>query len=109
MAVVVRRFDVFLVSLDPTVGSEIQKSRPCLIISPDEMNRHIQTVVIAPMTTRGRKYPTRVACEFQGTQGQIVLDQIRTVDKSRLLRKFGRLDSRTQRNVLAVLQEMFSP
>jgi mRNA interferase MazF len=109
MAVVVRRFDVFLVSLDPTVGSEIQKSRPCLIISPDEMNRYIQTVIIAPMTTRGRKYPTRIACEFQRKQGQIVLDQIRTVDKARLLRKLGRIDNQTQIDVLSVLQEMFSP
>jgi mRNA interferase MazF len=109
MAVVVRRFDVFLVSLDPTVGSEIQKSRPCLIISPDEMNRHIQTVIIAPMTSRGRKYPTRIACEFQRKQGHIVLDQIRTVDKARLLRKLGRIDNQTQIEVLSVLQEMFSP
>jgi mRNA interferase MazF len=109
MAVVVRRFEVFLVSLDPPVGREIQKSRPCLIISPDEMNRHIQTVIIAPMTTRGRKYPTRIACEFQHKQGQIVLDQIRTVDKARLLRKLGRIDHQTQIEVLSVLQEMFSP
>ena len=109
MAVVVRRFDVLLVNPDPTVGSEIQKSRPCLIISPDEMNRHIQTVIIAPMTTRGRKYPTRIACEFQRKQGQIVLDQIRTVDKARLIRKLGRVDNQTQIEVLSVLQEMFSP
>lgn len=109
MAVVVRRFDVFLVSLDPTVGSELQKSRPCLIISPDEMNRHIQTVIIAPMTTRGKKFPTRIACEFQSKQGHIVLDQIRTVDKARLLRKLGRIDDPTQIEVLSVLQEMFSP
>jgi mRNA interferase MazF len=109
MAVVVRRFDVFLVSLDPTVGSEIQNSRPCLIISPDEMNRHIQMVIIAPMTTRERKYPTRIACEFQRKQGQIVLDQIRTVDKARLLRQLGRIDNQTQIEVLSVLQEMFNP
>ncbi|MGH8063989.1 MAG: type II toxin-antitoxin system PemK/MazF family toxin [Candidatus Entotheonellia bacterium] len=109
MAVVVTRFDVFLVSLDPTVGSEIQKSRPCLIISPDEMNRHIRTVIIAPMTTQGRKYPTRIACEFQGKQGQIVLDQLRTVDKSRLLRKLGRINGQTQMNVLSVLHDMFAP
>ena len=88
---VVQRFEVYLVSLDPTVGSEIQKSRPCLIISPDEMNRYINTVIITPMTTRGRDYPTRVPCTFQGRQGQIVLDQIRTVDKTRLLRKLGRI------------------
>jgi mRNA interferase MazF len=109
VAVVVTRFDVFLVSLDPTVGSEIQKSRPCLITSPDEMNRHIRTVIIAPMTTKGRSYPTRVACDFQGKQGQIVLDQIRTVDKSRLLRKLGRIDSQTQMKVLSVLHDMFAP
>ena len=109
MAVVVKRFEVFLVSLDPTIGREIQKSRPCLIISPDEMNRHIKTVIIAPMTTQGRRYPTRVVCEFQGKQGQIVLDQIRTVAKARLLRRLGRIDSETQMKVLAVLQEMFSP
>ena len=106
---VVRRFDVFLVTLDPTVGSEIQKSRPCLIISPDEMNRHIRTVIIAPMTTKGRSYPTRVACEFQGKQGQIVLDQIRTVDKSRLTRKLGRIDRQTQAKVLSVLHDLFAP
>ena len=82
---VVHRFEVYLVSLDPTVGSEIQKSRPCLVISPDEMNRYIHTVIIAPMTTRGRDYPSRVSCEFQGRQGQVVLDQIRTVDKARPL------------------------
>ena len=106
---VVQRFEVYLVSLDPTVGSEIQKSRPCLIISPDEMNRHINTVIIAPMTTRGRDYPTRVSCTFQGKQGQIVLDQIRTVDKTRLMRKLGRITPPTQRAVLAILQNMFAP
>jgi len=107
--VVVRRFDVYLVSLDPTVGTEIQKTRPCLIVSPDEMNQYIRTVMVAPMTTRGRHYPTRVLCEFQGKQGQIVLDQMRTVDKSRLVRRLGRLDEATQQEVLAVLQEMFAP
>ena len=106
---VVRRFDVYLVSLDPTVGTEIQKTRPCLIVSPDEMNQYIRTVMVAPMTTRGRHYPTRVFCEFQGKQGQIVLDQMRTVDKSRLVRRLGRLDEATQQEVLAVLQEMFAP
>jgi len=100
---------VYLVSLDPTVGTEIQKTRPCLIVSPDEMNQHIRTVLVAPMTTRGRHYPTRVLCEFQGKQGQIVLDQMRTVDKSRLVRRLGRLDEATQQEVLAVLQEMFAP
>lgn len=109
MAVVVQRFEVYLVSLDPTVGSEMQKSRPCLVISPDEMNRHINTVIVAPMTTQGRAYPTRVPCTFQGRQGQVVLDQIRTVDKSRLITKLGRISRQTQRAVLAVLHDMFLP
>jgi len=78
---VTSRFDVILISLDPTRGSEIRKTRPCLVISPDEMNDHIRTVIVAPMTTKGKPYPTRVPCTFQGKRGQIVLDQIRTVDK----------------------------
>jgi len=105
----VGRFDVYLVNLDPTVGSEIKKTRPCLIVSPDEMNRHIRTVIIAPMTTKGRQYPTRVPCRFQGKAGQVVLDQIRTVDAARLVRKLGRLDANTGVKVLAVLGEMFAP
>jgi mRNA interferase MazF len=105
---VIERFDVYLVILDPTVGSEIEKTRPCVIISPDEMNRHIATVIVAPMTTKGRSYPTRVACTIQGKEGQVVLDQIRTVDKSRLARKLGRLEVKSQREVLSVLAEMFS-
>jgi mRNA interferase MazF len=105
---IVQRFDVFLVNLDPTVGSEIRKTRPCLVISPDEMNRWIRTVIVAPMTTKSRSYPTRVACEFQGKQGQVVLDQIRTVDKKRLVRKLGRMDQPTQVAVLATLAEMFA-
>ena len=104
---VVNRFDVYLVNLDPTIGSEIRKTRPCVIISPDEMNRWIRTVIVAPMTTKGQSYPTRVFCEFQGKGGQVVLDQIRTVDKSRLVRKLGRLKKPTQEKVLAVLAEMF--
>jgi mRNA interferase MazF len=105
---VIRRFDVFLVNLDPTVGSEIQKTRPCLIISPDEMNPSIATVIVAPMTTRRRDYPTRIACTFQDKEGQIVLDQIRTVDKTRLVRKLGQLSAAAQREVLAKLAEMFA-
>lgn len=104
---VIKRFDVFLVNLDPTVGSEIQKTRPCVVISPDESNRHIATVTIAPMTTRGTTYPTRVPCKFQGKDGQVVLDQIRTVDKVRLPRRLGRLNIAEQKQVLAVLAEMF--
>lgn len=105
---VVNRFEVYIVILDPTIESEIQKTRPCLIISPDEMNHHIATVIVAPMTTKGRSYPTRVACTFQGKEGQVILDQIRTVDKSRLARKLGQIDDETQREVLSVLDEMFS-
>jgi mRNA interferase MazF len=103
------RFDVYLVNLDPTVGSGIKKTRPCLVVSPDEMNRHIQTVIVAPMTTKGRQYPTRVPCRFRGKAGQIVLDQIRTVDAARMARKLGRLDAVTGGKVLAVLGEMFAP
>ena len=103
-----KRFDVYLVSLDPTLGSEIKKTRPCVIVSPDEMNRHISTVIIAPMTTKGRDYPTRVACRFQGKRGQIVLDQIRTIDKARLVKRLGRIAPSFQGSVLAMLAEMFA-
>ena len=106
---VVKRFDVYLINLDPTIGSEIQKTRPCLVISPDEMNRFIRTVIVAPMTTKGAAYPTRVSCKFQGKQGQVVLDQIRTVDKSRLVRRLGKVDKQIQTDVLSVLSEMFAP
>ena len=105
---VVKRFDVFLVNLDPTIGSEIKKTRPCLVVSPDEMNRHIRTVIVAPMTTRGVSYPTRVSCKFKGKQGQIVLDQLRTVDRLRLVRKLGSLSRQVQEPVLTVLTEMFA-
>jgi len=103
-----KRFDVYLVNLDPTIGKEIKKTRPALIISPDEMNNHISTIIIAPMTTKGRSYPSRVFCRFQGKDGQIILDQIRTVDKIRLIKKLGRIDKKTSSKVLSVLQEMFS-
>ena len=106
---VAHRFDVHLVNLDPTVGSEIQKTRPCVIISPDEMNRFIRTVIVAPLTTHGRPYPTRVSCAFEGKQGQIVLDQLRTVDKSRLVRRLGQIDSDTQSTLLSALAELFAP
>lgn len=108
MGVVVKRFDVFLVNLDPTVGSEIQKTRPCVVISPDEMNRHIATVIVAPMTTKGQPYPTRVVCQFQGKDGQIVLDQIRTVDKTRLVKQLGQLSLNEQKAILDTLAEMFA-
>ena len=105
---VVKRFEVYQVNLDPTIGSEIQKTRACLIISPDEMNNHIATVIVAPMTTKGRDYPTRIPCMFEGKEGQVVLDQIRTVDKARLVKKLGRISASTQKEVLAVLMELFA-
>ncbi len=108
MGLVAKRFEVFLVNLDPTVGSEIQKMRPCVVISPDEMNRNIATVIIAPMTTKGKMYPTRIVCQFQGKEGQIVLDQIRTVDKTRLVKKLGKISQDEQRLVLDTLAELFA-
>jgi len=106
---VVKRFDIFLINLDPTIGSEIRKARPCLIISPDEMNNFIATVIIAPMTTKGRDYPTRVPCTFKRKSAQIVLDQIRTVDKIRLIKKLGSIDVDSQEKVFSTLAEMFAP
>lgn len=105
----VNRFEVYLVNLEPTVGSEIKKTRPCLVVSPDEINHNLRTVIVAPMTTKGRAYPTRVSCRFKGKNGQVVLDQIRTVDQVRLVRRLGRIDSKTAAAVLDVLQEMFQP
>jgi mRNA interferase MazF len=106
---VVNRFEVYLVNLDPTVGSEIRKTRPCLVVSPDEINHYLRTVIVAPMTTRGQERLMRVACRFKGRDGQVVLDQIRTVDRGRLLKKLGRLNRKTSTKVLEVLQEMFAP
>jgi len=104
----VKRFDVWLVNLDPTIGSEIKKTRPCLIVSPDEMNRYIATVIVAPMTTKGRPYPTRVPCRFQGKAGQIVLDQLRTVDKVRLVTRLGQISTQAQEATLTILAAMFA-
>ncbi len=108
MAMVVKRFDVYLINLDPTVGSEIQKTRPCLVISPDEINRNIRTVIIAPMTSDHKNYPTRVPCTFRKKQAQIVLDQIRTVDKKRLIKKLGTIDSKSQLDTISILQRLFA-
>ena len=108
MGMEVSRFCVVLVELDPTVGSEIRKTRPCLIISPDEMNRYISTVIVAPMTTKGKGCPTRISCSFQGKQGQIVLDQIRTIDKTRIKKVLGKIDKRTQKKVFSTLYSLFS-
>ena len=102
------RFGVFLISLDPTMGSEIKKTRPCVVISPNEMNRHLRTVIIAPMTTKSRSYPSRIAIRFQKKEGEIVLDQIRTVDKSRLVKYLGTIDEASAKEVLVVLSKMFA-
>ena len=104
-----RRFEVWRVTLDPTLGSEIRKTRPCLVISPDEMNRHIRTVMVAPLTSAGRACPTRVACEFAGKRSRIVLDQLRTMDRARLVKRLGVVGEPLRNQVLGVLQEMFSP
>ncbi|MBI2421321.1 MAG: type II toxin-antitoxin system PemK/MazF family toxin [Candidatus Hydrogenedentes bacterium] len=108
MGMVVKRFDVYLVCLDPTVGAEIQKTRPCLVVSPDEMNLNIRTALIAPMTSKGRDYPTRVSCRFEGKDGQIVLDQLRTVDKTRIVKRLGRIAPATQKLVLQGLAALFA-
>ena len=104
------RFDVFLVflvSLDPSQGSDIKKIRPCVVISPDEMNRYIKTLIVAPMTSKIRNYPTRIPMVFEGQKGSIVLDQIRTINKSRIIKKLGILDSKTTSLVLETLEKMF--
>lgn len=105
---VVNRFEVHLVTLDPTRGSEIGKTRPCLIVSPDEMNRHVRTVLIAPIMAGGKAYPTRVPVTFRGREALIVLDRLRTVDKERLVKALGSVDADAQDRVIAVLQEMFA-
>jgi mRNA interferase MazF len=102
------RGNVHLVGLDPTLGSEIKKTRPCLIVSPDELNQHLRTVIVAPMTTGGGAYPWRVACRFQNRSGFVALDQLRTVDSERLVKRLGRLSAATTTEVLETLQEMFA-
>ena len=105
----VHRGDVFLVGLDPTVGGEIRKTRPCLIVSPDELNSTLRTFIVAPLTTGSYPYPFRVACKFQGRSGAVVLDQIRTVDRERLVRRIGKVSRAALDQSLRILQEMFSP
>ena len=102
------RGDVYLVRLDPTLGSEIRKTRPGLIVSPDELNQHLRTVIVAPMTTGGQDYPWRVACRFQKRTGFVALDQLRTIDSERLLKRLGRLSSTTMTEVLEILAELFT-
>ncbi|WP_419948972.1 type II toxin-antitoxin system PemK/MazF family toxin [Candidatus Palauibacter sp.] len=104
-----RRGDVYLVALDPALGSEMSKTRPCVIVSPDDLNPALGTYLVAPMTTGGRAYAFRVACQFQKTNGFVVADQLRTVDRARLVRRLGRLSRGTMREVLDVLQRMFAP
>jgi mRNA interferase MazF len=105
----VRRGDVFLVSLDPARGGEIQKTRPCMVVSPDELNSYLRTFIVAPLTSGGHPYPFRVPCKFAGRSGYVVIDQIRTVDHERLVRRLGKLSPSTLARVLAILQEMFTP
>ena len=102
-----RRGEVYLVALDPTRGREIRKTRPCAVVSPDELNDHLTTVIVAPMTTGGHPYPFRIACRFQRQDAYVVLDQLRTVDTGRLVRRLGKLTGRTLRVVLDTLREMF--
>lgn len=104
-----RRGHVFLVNLNPTRGREIRKTRPCVVVSPDDLNAHLRTFIVAPLTTGGHSYPFRVACRFRGRPGFVVLDQIRTIDQERLVRSVGRLAPSTLARVLAALQEMFAP
>ena len=103
---VIKQYDVYLINLDPTIGHEIKKSRPCIIISPNEMNRYISTVIIAPLTTQSHSYPTRVPVKFQGKDGWIVLDQIRTVDRQRLVKRLGRVGPQVIASVKDVIREM---
>ncbi|MBI4907739.1 MAG: type II toxin-antitoxin system PemK/MazF family toxin [Acidobacteria bacterium] len=103
------RGQVYLVRLDPTLGSEIKKTRRCVVVSPDELNDHLRTVIVAPMTTGGPAYPWRPACRFQNKAGFVALDQLRTVDAERLAKSLGRLDAETIADVLERLQEMFAP
>jgi mRNA interferase MazF len=108
MALVMRRGDIHLVRLDPTLGSEIKKTRPCVVVSPDELNEHLRTVIVAPMTTGGRAYPWRIRCRFQKRSGFVALDQLRTVDQERLVRRLGEIGTDSLTEVLQRLQEMFA-
>jgi len=106
---VVHRGEVFLIELNPTRGREIRKTRPCVVVSPDELNTHVRTFIVAPLTTGGHPYPFRIPCKFAGRSGHVVLDQIRTVDHERLVTRLGKLAPQTVQQALSVLQEMFAP
>jgi mRNA interferase MazF len=101
-----KQYDVYLINLDPTIGHEIQKTRPCVILSPDEMNESIGTLIIAPMTTKSHNYPSRIELKFKGKKGWIVLDQIRTIDKRRIVKKVGRIEEREIKKVKNIIREM---
>jgi mRNA interferase MazF len=103
---VIRQYEVYLITLDPTIGHELKKARPCVIISPDEMNKNISTVIIAPLTTQSHFYPTRIPLKFTGKEAWIVLDQLRTVDRKRLVRKLGKIDQKTINQVKSIIKEM---
>ena len=104
-----RRGQVLLIHLNPTRGSEIRKTRPCVVVSPDELNAHLRTLIVAPLTTGGHPYPFRIPCRFRGRPGFVIIDQIRTIDHERVVRSLGRLSPGPMARVLAVLQEMFAP
>ena len=108
-AATVKRGDVYLIDLSPTRGREIRQTRPCVVVSPDELNAHLQTYIVAPVTTGGHRYPFRVRCRFGGKAGHVILDQIRTVDRERLVRRRGQLTATTLQKLLGVLQQMFAP
>jgi len=101
------QYQIVLVNLDPTIGSEIKKTRPCVIISPDEMNKHLRAIVVAPMTTESRKYPTRIEVKHDRKTGWIVIDQIRTIDKQRIIRILGKLSNREIKETKSVMKETF--
>ena len=103
----IKQYQIFLVNLDPTIGSEIRKTRPCVVISPDEMNMHLRTVVIAPLTTSSKNYPTRIKIKHNKKEGQVVIDQIRTIDKKRIVRKLGELSNKEVKEIKAVIRETF--
>jgi mRNA interferase MazF len=104
---IAQQYDVFIVNLDPTVGSEIKKTRPCVIISPDEMNKYLDTVVIAPITSQSENYPTRIRIDLEGQENWVVIDQIRTIEISRLTKKIGRLGQKETASIKHVIKETF--
>jgi len=106
LGMVISQYEVYLISLDPTIGHEIKKARPCVIISPDEMNKNISTVIIAPMTTQSHFYPTRIPLKFTGKDAWIVLDQLRTVDRKRLIKKLGKIEQGIINRVKSIIKEM---